>query len=264
MLEDLRRAVVRRIVFTVVRLSRRDLEGALDFVHAASSAQGTEPFPRPVVESLARLVPGEAVAYYEWNLASHITPNVAVESPAISAPPDVAEARSELCATYPLSIMRLSSATRPCRLSDFISRRALHRLEYYDYVLRPFGIEYQMRLWLPPSPGISRVFSFNRRRADGDFSDRDASLLGLLRPFLIAMHDRFELREARISLEASGLTAREREILQWVARGKTNQEIAALLVVSAHTVRKHLENIYAKLGVHTRTAAVARASAPLN
>jgi DNA-binding CsgD family transcriptional regulator len=42
-----------------------------------------------------------------------------------------------------------------------------------------------------------------------------------------------------------------------VARGKTNQEIAALLVVSTHTVRKHLENVYAKLGVHTRTAAAA-------
>jgi DNA-binding CsgD family transcriptional regulator len=55
-----------------------------------------------------------------------------------------------------------------------------------------------------------------------------------------------------------GLTAREREILTWVARGKTNPEIAGILWVAPSTVRKHLENVYAKLGVSTRTAAVTR------
>ena len=54
------------------------------------------------------------------------------------------------------------------------------------------------------------------------------------------------------------LTAREREVLAWVARGKTNAEIAHLLWLAPSTVRKHLENVYAKLGVSTRTAAVAR------
>ena len=54
------------------------------------------------------------------------------------------------------------------------------------------------------------------------------------------------------------LTARERDVLAWVARGKTNAEIAELLWLAPSTVRKHLENVYAKLGVRTRTAAVAR------
>jgi DNA-binding CsgD family transcriptional regulator len=53
------------------------------------------------------------------------------------------------------------------------------------------------------------------------------------------------------------LTAREREILDLVAEGKSNGEIAERLWVSPGTVRKHLDNIYAKLGVHTRTAAAA-------
>jgi DNA-binding CsgD family transcriptional regulator len=55
-----------------------------------------------------------------------------------------------------------------------------------------------------------------------------------------------------------GLTAREREVLGWVARGKTNAEVAEVLWISPTTVRKHLENIYGKLGVRSRTAAVTR------
>jgi DNA-binding CsgD family transcriptional regulator len=54
------------------------------------------------------------------------------------------------------------------------------------------------------------------------------------------------------------LTAREREVLQWVAAGKTNAQIAEILSASPRTIGKHLENIYAKLGVETRTAAVNR------
>jgi DNA-binding CsgD family transcriptional regulator len=53
------------------------------------------------------------------------------------------------------------------------------------------------------------------------------------------------------------LTAREREILDLVTEGSTNAEIAERLWVSPGTVRKHLDNVYAKLGVHTRTAAAA-------
>jgi DNA-binding CsgD family transcriptional regulator len=60
------------------------------------------------------------------------------------------------------------------------------------------------------------------------------------------------------STDRARLTAREQEILTWVARGKTNPEIARVLWVAPSTVRKHLENVYAKLGVSTRAAAVAR------
>jgi DNA-binding CsgD family transcriptional regulator len=67
--------------------------------------------------------------------------------------------------------------------------------------------------------------------------------------------DTLLLEERRDKL---GLTPRERQILAWVARGRTNPEIAELLWIAPTTVRKHLENIYAKLGVHTRTAAAAR------
>jgi pimeloyl-ACP methyl ester carboxylesterase/DNA-binding CsgD family transcriptional regulator len=56
---------------------------------------------------------------------------------------------------------------------------------------------------------------------------------------------------------ATVLSTREREVLQWVRRGKSNAEIAAALWISESTVRKHLQNAYKKLGVASRTAAVA-------
>jgi len=55
------------------------------------------------------------------------------------------------------------------------------------------------------------------------------------------------------------LTARESEVLLWVARGKTNRDIAEILGMSPRTVNKHLEHIFEKLGVETRTAAAAAA-----
>jgi DNA-binding NarL/FixJ family response regulator len=55
------------------------------------------------------------------------------------------------------------------------------------------------------------------------------------------------------------LTPRETEVLSWLAKGKTNRDIADILGMSPRTVNKHLEHIYEKLGVETRTAAVAAA-----
>ncbi len=54
-----------------------------------------------------------------------------------------------------------------------------------------------------------------------------------------------------------GLSKRELEVLDWVARGKTNPEIGQILNISRRTVQKHLENVYVKLGVENRMAAVA-------
>jgi len=62
---------------------------------------------------------------------------------------------------------------------------------------------------------------------------------------------------------APALTAREAEVMVWVARGKTNRDIAEILGMSPRTVNKHLEHIYEKLGVETRTAAVAAAQRTL-
>ena len=64
----------------------------------------------------------------------------------------------------------------------------------------------------------------------------------------------FELLQMPIAL-----TPRECEVLRCLATGKTDADIGDMLGISARTVQKHLEHIYVKLGVETRTAAVMRA-----
>jgi DNA-binding NarL/FixJ family response regulator len=68
---------------------------------------------------------------------------------------------------------------------------------------------------------------------------------------------RLEALSRRTTATAGGLTTREVEILRLVAAGMTNREIAAALTISDHTVRRHLQNIFAKLGVPSRAAATA-------
>ncbi len=60
-------------------------------------------------------------------------------------------------------------------------------------------------------------------------------------------------------LLALGLTRREAEVLRWLTEGKTNPEVGLILGISELTAKKHVENILHKLGVPTRTAAVAKA-----
>ena len=59
-------------------------------------------------------------------------------------------------------------------------------------------------------------------------------------------------------LECLGLTRREAQVLDWVAKGKSSDEIGTILGRSGRTVSKHLERIYRKLGVENRTAAASR------
>jgi LuxR family maltose regulon positive regulatory protein len=60
---------------------------------------------------------------------------------------------------------------------------------------------------------------------------------------------------------ASLLSERERAVLHGIAEGRSIQEIATLLVISAHTVRTHMKNIYSKLDAHNRVQALEHARA---
>lgn len=88
--------------------------------------------------------------------------------------------------------------------------------------------------------------------------DPDDSCAG----YLLMKVSRAELHAA--DLAHLPVTEREREILALVAAGKTNGEIGTILAISARTVQKHLEHIFQKLGVESRTAAAVRALAALD
>jgi len=64
-------------------------------------------------------------------------------------------------------------------------------------------------------------------------------------------------------LATASLTPRETEVLSWIAKGKTNRDVAEILGMSPRTVNKHLEHVFEKLGVETRAAAAALASREL-
>jgi DNA-binding CsgD family transcriptional regulator len=88
----------------------------------------------------------------------------------------------------------------------------------------------------------------------GDFSDRDMVLLSVLRPTLVAIRDRSFPPE----VGRPELTPRQLQLLGLVATGLTNRQVARQLGVSEHTVRKHVENIFERLQVSSRTAAINR------
>jgi DNA-binding CsgD family transcriptional regulator len=80
---------------------------------------------------------------------------------------------------------------------------------------------------------------------------------------LLVLRERLT-RIAPRSLESRGLTRRQAEVLAWLAQGKANSEIASILEISPNTVARHLEAIFATLGVETRTAAAAEVFAHLS
>jgi DNA-binding CsgD family transcriptional regulator len=72
---------------------------------------------------------------------------------------------------------------------------------------------------------------------------------------LLILEERFAAIEPDMHKKLA-LSSREVEVLGWVTQGKTNADIAAILALSPRTVQKHMEHIFRKLGVETRTAAV--------
>jgi DNA-binding CsgD family transcriptional regulator len=161
------------------------------------------------------------------------------------------------------------------RISDCMSLTRFRRTSLYADYYRRIGIDHAVALPMHVDRGTLVSFVLNRRGRD--FSDRECELLDLVGAQLTLLFRRAAATTAGLASiagpaapGASGETARthlvpmtprEREVLQWVGTGKTDRDIAELLGCSPRTVQKHLEHVYTKLGVETRTAAVMRALA---
>ncbi len=154
------------------------------------------------------------------------------------------------------------------RISDLVSRHAFQRSALYGDYYRRIGLEYAIAIPLFRDQHTLVSVVLNRRGLD--FSERDRERLELLRPHLAFLYrharkaaatlpgETLLAVQAQPDVDAPELTPREGEVMHWLACGKTDTEIAALLSISPRTVQKHLEHMYVKLGVETRTAAVMR------
>lgn len=245
-------------------LQEADLRKVLDVVDAG--AGGDLPpagLPRAVLEALAQLVPADMVtfcdvdveqrtSYVEQDLAGGelSTCGVAV---AQAGDPFFAHYWSTPSCSYPSR----SGDERTVTLgSDFCTRREWRAAPMFTEYFAASGIPFESELMCClPGSGARQRRLLLFRLSGADFGERDRLLMTLLRPHLAEVLRSLEQRRAG----APDLTPRQRELLRLVAAGLTNKQIATRLVVSAHTVRTHLENIFERLEVTSRAAAVMRA-----
>jgi DNA-binding CsgD family transcriptional regulator len=238
-------------------LRSHDLRAVLEFVETAWALASEHAFPRETLDALGELIPFDSASYYELDCVHRR------EIEYVTTDDDDDEDDGlfwRIVDEHPIWCHQQAYADfSAIRLSDVTSRQRLVNSRIYAEWFRPLGIEAEIKAGIVRSRARPRNFAI--QRACGDFSTRDLAALELVRPQLSRIHEMTELRHAIGRPEpddADRLTAREGEVLELVAAGLTNAQIAERLWISPGTVKKHLENIYAKLGVANRTAAAAR------
>jgi DNA-binding CsgD family transcriptional regulator len=245
----------------VPTLARGDVERLLRFVADAEDLGGEEPFTPELLQELGTIVQADWLGYNELDCVRRRA-HLIVERPGNAFDDDeLTEEEWVLLEEHPICQAHERGDFRTLKLSDFLTRRELLSSQLYSEWLHPYDIEHELELAIPSPQWHTRTFVFDRvGRGSRDFSERDRLALDLLKPHLTRLWEKAaeRKRHAAVESDAAILTAREREVLSWVARGRTNPQIAEILWLSPATVRKHLENVYEKLEVNTRTAAVAR------
>jgi DNA-binding CsgD family transcriptional regulator len=237
-------------------IRERDYDAVLGIVAAAADGSPEEPLPGDVLAGIRRLFPSaDVLAYFDgapWDRARRrlwVVGDHPAWTTAQQALHDQLRFQNPLLPTF-------ATVGRAWRMSDRVSLSAFRRTDLYNLLSRPHRIEYSMDYWMATRDGVVRGLSLDASRRD--FSERDRDVLTLLGRHLGRVLARFDPR-LPVGATRLGLTSREAEVLAWAARGHTNAQIADRLSLSAHTVRKHLENAFGRLGVHTRAAAVAAA-----
>jgi len=153
------------------------------------------------------------------------------------------------------------------RISDLVRPADFRGSALYNDYYRQIRIDHAMAV--PIHVHRHELVSFVLNRSGRDFSEVDRDRIESIRPLLgnlFRLGRKLEGARAAWGVpspagnpHAGPLTPRERDVLHWLAAGKTDRDIAAILGISPMTIHKHLQRIYEKLGVETRTAAVARA-----
>lgn len=156
----------------------------------------------------------------------------------------------------PCSLCERSGDLRAVTLTgDVESDREYHASPMYVEYLAQFPVEHEMMMVLPDGgPGRTLRLLVSRGRGS-PFTERDRFYLQLLRPHIARAFARGEAAQRT----TPGLTPRQVDILGHVRLGRTNHQIGRRLGISEGTVRTHLRDIFERLDVSSRTAAVLRA-----
>lgn len=245
---------------TPLAVSENDLQTMLMVVNATDVNDAGYGLPWSTMETLETLVPGHWTAFFGIDVVNrrhYFGQGFGAgehESQGPDEPSDDDEAfwyhyPDSIC-SYPERNGDLRSVTKT---TDFFALREHRRTPMYIDVIGPSGSDHEMMVCLPDGPGRQLRLIVWRGRADPDFTERDRAILTLLRPHLHAVH----LQVLRYQRGVPELTNRQWELLRLVEAGLSNTQIARRLHLAESTVRKHLENTFRRLGVSSRTAAVA-------
>ncbi|MEO8463289.1 MAG: helix-turn-helix transcriptional regulator [Chloroflexota bacterium] len=221
-----------------------------------------------MLERLAGLVPCDAVTYQEADLHAKRFRMVVGVGPDGDAD-DAIDEEQLYWAVGPCPISDYRDRTgdlAAVRMSDVVSQRRYREMPIFREYFRPAGLEQMIDVGLPTAPQCHRSFILFRQESDREFSERDRAVLDAVQPHFSRFEQvaalRHQLAERARAQDSSAearpltqLTTRERQIVELVAEGKTNAQIALELWVAPSTVKKHLENVYEKLGVGRRAAA---------
>ena len=235
-------------------ISSADLRLILDVVDRHRCGTPGQHVPDSLLRDLAKLVPFDDATFQVMDPYRHLLSIQAVEPSSSTDDDEVLDlwwpAFWESC-SYPLLT---GDYTTVWRGSDALPMPVAgpHWSAFVE--ASPESAAHHVVVSLAPSGAVDRRLIL-WRESDPDFSDRDVQLLTLLRPHLAEVYDQHQ----EALLGTPELTSRQWEILRLVSDGATNGQIARRLGLSEATVRKHLENTYARLGVTNRTSAVSRA-----
>lgn len=147
-------------------------------------------------------------------------------------------------------------------LRDYFSKREFRQIDIFATTYRPAGLDNHCAVPLWHEDG-GDVFLSVQRKGGPDFTEVERTLLALLQPHLrnarALARERAKTGEFQVTdLDGMGLTPRELEVFYWVVEGKRNAEIATILKLRLDTVKGHVENIFHKLHVENRHAAIRR------
>lgn len=146
------------------------------------------------------------------------------------------------------------------RETDLIPDEKRVRTTYYDKVYRPNNWHYSMQMILGRNKEFLGVVTFYRTIGKENFMQNDIFQLDILKEHIayrlykdrkehIGTKEKLTITEATVKFH---LTKREHTILKLLMEGKNNEQICEELVISVNTLKKHILNIYRKLGIKNR------------